>query len=161
MIDPFTAFAAAQAAVKGIKAVIALGKDVQSASGDILKFFDAKDAVVAASNNPRVAGKSDTSAAMELVLKAHALKTAEKELREFLVYSGQGQLWDQMLLERNRIVAERKSEALCLLKIKDKKAADLKAALEIVFYSVLVLGLCGAVITGTLTYIETTGVKHG
>ena len=45
MIDPFTAFAAAQAAVKGIKAAIALGKDIQSASGDILKFFDAKDTV--------------------------------------------------------------------------------------------------------------------
>lgn len=163
MIDPFTAFAAAQAAVKGIKAVIALGKDVQSASGDILKFFEAKDAITVASNDPKKAGiaKSDTSAAMELVLKAHALKEAEKELREFLVYSGQGQLWDQMLLERNRIVAERKSEALRLQKIKDKKAADLKAALEIVFYSLLVLGLCGAVITGTLTYIETTGVKHG
>jgi hypothetical protein len=23
------------------------------------------------------------------------------------------------------------------------------------------LGLCGAVITGTMTFVETTGVKHG
>jgi hypothetical protein len=77
---------------------------VQSASGEILRVFDARDSVVAASNNPKK-GKSDTSTAMELVLKAHALKEAERELRE--------------------------------------------------------LGLCGAVITGTMTFVETTGVKHG
>ena len=158
MIDPFTAFAAAQAAVKGIKAVIALGKDVQSASGDILKFFEAKDAVVKASTDPKKAGvkKSDTSAAMELVLNAHALQEAEKELQQYLIYSGNSQLWDQMLVERNRIQKERKAEELRLQKIREKKAREIKQALEIVFYCLVVLGIGGAVISGTMTYVEST-----
>ena len=158
MIDPFTAFAAAQAAVKGIKAVIALGKDVQSASGDILKFFEAKDAVVKASTDPKKAGvkKSDTSAAMELVLNAHALQEAEKELQQYLIYSGNSQLWDQMLVERNRIQKERKAEELRLQKIREKKAREIKQAMEIVFYCLVVLGIGGAVISGTMTYVEST-----
>ena len=159
MIDPFTAFAAAQAAVKGIKAVIALGKDVQSASGDILKFFDAKDAVIKASTDPTKAGvkKSDTSAAMELVLNAHALQEAEKELHQYLIYSGNSQLWDQMLLERNRIQKERKAEELRLKKIADIKAKEIKQALELAFYCIMVIGIVGAVASGTMSYVESTG----
>ena len=45
MIDPFTAFAAAQAMVKGIQAAIKLGKDVQGIAADLGKFFEAKDVV--------------------------------------------------------------------------------------------------------------------
>ena len=156
MIDPFTAFAIAQGAVKGIKAAIALGKDVQSCSADILKFFDAKDSVVKASNDPKQAGKSDTSRAMELVMQAHSLREAEKELHQFLIYSGHAQLWDQMLLERNRIVSERKSEELRLKKLKDAKAKELKQMLEILFYCVMVIGIGGAVATGTMTFVEST-----
>lgn len=159
MIDPFTAFAAAQAAVKGIKAVIALGKDVQSASGDILKFFEAKDAVVKASTDPKKAGvkKSDTSAAMELVLNAHALQEAEKELQQYLIYSGNAQLWDQMLLERNRIQKERRSEELRLKKIREKKAREIKQAMEIVVYCILISGIVTAVSLGTMTYVDAQG----
>jgi hypothetical protein len=159
MIDPFTAFAAAQVAVKGIKAVIALGKDVQSASGDILKFFEAKDAVTAASVDPKKAGvkKSDTSRAMELVMQAHSLREAEKELQQYLIYSGNAQLWDQMLLERNRLTSERKSEELRLKKIREKKAKELKQAMEIVVYCILISGVVTAVSLGTMTYVDAQG----
>jgi hypothetical protein len=143
MIDPFTAFAIAQSAVKGIKAAIALGKDVQSCSTDILKFFDAKDSVVKASNNPK-AGKSDTSRAMELVMQAHSLREAEKELHQFLIYSGHAQLWDQMLLERNRIVAERKAEELKRLNAKAKKMKELHDLVSLV---------AGALILALLIYL--------
>jgi hypothetical protein len=146
MLDPFTAFALAQAAVKGIKQVIALGKDVQSASSDILKFFDAKDAVVAASNNPKKAGikRSDTSRAMELVMQAHALRQAEKELHQYLIYSGNAQLWDQMLLERNRIIAERKAEEIKVLNAKAKKMKEIQDMISLI---------AGALILSLLIYL--------
>jgi hypothetical protein len=53
MIDPITAFATAQAAIKGVKAAIALGKDIQAVSGDLMKFFDAKDVVQKAASKPK------------------------------------------------------------------------------------------------------------
>ena len=130
MIDPFTAFAAAQAAVKGIKAAIALGKDIQSASGDILKFFDAKDTLTVASTNPKKAGvkKSDMARAAELVLQAHQIQKAEAELREYLIYTGNAQIWDQMMVERNRIQAERRAEESRAKKAHAKKLQEIKDA---------------------------------
>ena len=130
MIDPFTAFAAAQAAVKGIKAAIALGKDIQSVSGDILKFFDAKDALTVASTNPKKAGvkRSDMARAAELVMQAHQIKKAEADLREYLIYTGNAQLWDQIMIERNRIQAERRAEEAKSKKAHAKKLEEIKNA---------------------------------
>ena len=130
MIDPFTAFAAAQAAVKGIKAAIALGKDIQSASGDILKFFDAKDALTVASTNPKKAGvkRSDMARAAELVMQAHQIKKAEADLREYLIYTGNAQLWDQIMVERNRIQAERRADEAKTKKAQAKKLQEIKDA---------------------------------
>ena len=130
MIDPFTAFAAAQAAVKGIKAVIALGKDVQSASGDILKFFDAKDALTVASTNPKKAGvkRSDMARAAELVLQAHQIQKAEADLREYLIYTGNAQLWDQIMVERNRIQAERRADEAKAKKAQAQKLKQIQEA---------------------------------
>lgn len=139
MIDPFTAFAAAQAAVKGIKAAIALGKDIQSASGDILKFFDAKDTLTVASTNPKKAGvkKSDMARAAELVLQAHQIQKAEAELREYLIYTGNAQLWDQMMVERNRIQAERRAGEAKAKKAHAKKLQEIKDATALALGAVL------------------------
>ncbi len=130
MIDPFTAFAAAQAAVKGIKAVIALGKDIQGASTDILKFFDAKDALTVASTNPKKAGvkRSDMARAAELVMQAHQIQKAEADLREYLIYTGNAQLWDQIMVERNRIQAERRSDEARAKKAQAQKLKQIQEA---------------------------------
>ena len=47
MIDPLTAFAVAQGAIKGVQAAIKMGKDINAISGDLMKFFEAKDVVAA------------------------------------------------------------------------------------------------------------------
>ena len=99
----------------------------------------------------------DTSAAMELVLHAHALQEAEKELQQYLIYSGNSQLWDQMLLERNRIQKERKAEEIRLKKIADAKAKEIKQALELAFYCIMVISIVGAVASGTMSYVESLG----
>jgi len=139
VIDPFTAFAAAQAAVKGIKAAIALGKDIQSASGDILKFFDAKDTLTVASTNPKKAGvkRSDMARAAELVLQAHQIQKAEADLREYLIYTGNAQLWDQIMMERNRIQSERRSDEIKAKKAHAKKLKEIKDATALAMGAVL------------------------
>ena len=52
-MDPFTAFAAAQAAIKGIQAAIKMGKDIGAISGELMKFFEAKDVVAKAASQPK------------------------------------------------------------------------------------------------------------
>jgi len=126
MIDPITAFATAQAAVKGVKAAIALGKDIQAITGDMMKFFEAKDVVQKAASNPKSAfGKSDTAAAFEIVMQAKQLADAERELNNYMVMSGNADLWQQLMIERNNIIQRRKTQEILDAKHAKKKKEEI------------------------------------
>jgi hypothetical protein len=113
VIDPLTAFAVAQSAVKGIQAAIKLGKDIQGITGDVMKFFDAKEKVAKeAVKDPKKKYSSDTSQAMSTVMQLHELNRAEEELKWHFINQGHSQLWNQILLERNAIVQRRRTQEI-------------------------------------------------
>ncbi|CAB4145707.1 hypothetical protein UFOVP474_33 [uncultured Caudovirales phage] len=144
MIDPITAFAAAQAAVKGVKAAIALGKDIQAVSGDMMKFFEAKDVVQKAASKPKSSfAKSDTAQAFEIVMQAKMLNDAERELNNYMVMSGNADLWQQLLVERNRIIQQRKVEEILAENKAKKHKEDLDELLTWLMAGALVLLLLG------------------
>jgi len=124
MIDPITAFAVAQGAIKGIQAAIKMGKDVQGITNDVMKFFDAKDKVAKeAVKDPKKKYSSDTSQAMSTVMQLHELNKAEEELKWHFINQGHSQLWSQILLERNAIVQRRRTqEILDATAAKNRKA---------------------------------------
>lgn len=102
------AFAVAQGAVAAIKKAVALGKDISGLVGEFGKFFDAKDVIQKAANDKGKKGQSDTAKALELVMQAEQLRQAEDELKHLLLYGyGQPGLWEQLLMERNKIRQER------------------------------------------------------
>ena len=122
MLDPVTAFATAQAAIKGVQAAIKMGKDIHAIGGDMMKFFEAKDVVQKAASKPKSSfAKSDTAAAFEIVMQAKMLNDAEKELNNWMVMSGHADLWQQLLIERNNIIQSRKTQ-----EILDEKNAKAK-----------------------------------
>ena len=113
MIDPVTAFATAQAAIKGVQAAIKMGKDIHAIGGEMMRFFEAKDVVQAAASKPKSSfAKSDTAAAFEIVMQAKQLADAERELNNYFVMSGNADLWQQLLVERNNIIQTRKSQEI-------------------------------------------------
>ena len=113
MIDPLTAFAAAQAAIKGVQAAIKMGKDIHAISGEMMKFFEAKDVVQKEASKPKSSfAKSDTAQAFVIVMQAKILADAERELNNFMVMSGNADLWQQLMVERNRIIQQRKVEEI-------------------------------------------------
>jgi len=127
MIDPITAFATAQAAVKGVKAAIALGKDIQAISGDMMKFFEAKDIVQKAASKPKTGfAGSDTAQAFEIVMQAKQLADAERELNNYMVMSGNADLWQQLMIERNNIIQQRKKQEI----LDEKNAAAKKKEMD-------------------------------
>lgn len=137
MLDPITAFAAAQAAVAGIQKAIKLGKDINGLVGEFGKFFDAKDVVQKAANDNAKKGQSDTGKAMEIVMQANALREAEEALKHQLVYGGYPELWEMMLKERMKIKQAREK-------------AERQARLErrkLVAQRILAAQIIGAVIT--------------
>lgn len=111
-MDPFTAFAIAQGAIKGIKTAIALGKDVQSIMSDIGKFYHAADMVQHGANKARVSSikKSDADInkeSFDLAWKAKQLWEQEKELKSYMFITGNRDVWEQMMNERTRMAKER------------------------------------------------------
>ena len=153
MIDPFTAFAAAQAAVKGIQAAIKLGKDVQGIASDLSKFFEAKDIVQQAANNPKKF-KSDTAQALETVMQAKQLAEAETELKNALIWSGNADVWEGVLLERNNIIQRRKKAEMEAAMAKAKKRQQIMEAVSMVFWISVFLAAIGLSYFFTSLFLE-------
>ena len=144
MIDPFTAFAAAQAAVAGIQKAIKLGKDVNNLVGEFSRFFDARDAVQKAANDAGKSGKSDTGRAMEIVMQANQLRESEEQLKHMLVYGGYPELWEMMLRERMKIKQAREKQE------REAKIARKKVVAERLLMAQIIGGAICVVIIGTI-----------
>jgi len=134
-VDPLTAFAVAQGAIKGIQAAIKMGKDVQGITNDVMKFFDAKEKVAKeAVKDPKKKYSSDTSQAMSTVMQLHELNRAEEELKWHFINQGHSQLWSQILLERNAIVQRRRTQEILDAKAAKNRKAEIDEAIT--------MGLC-------------------
>ena len=115
MIDPITiglAFTAAQQSVGYIKKAIALGKDVNSLYGQFARFFENSDTIhsanITAQTSKNVLTDGQIRAmSIQIAMQSKALRDAEKDLKEMLIYSGNGDVWDQMMAERVRLYKER------------------------------------------------------
>jgi hypothetical protein len=151
MLDPITisaAFAIAKSTIAGVQEAIQMGKDLQECSGDLIKFFEMRDTVAKAATEDK-GGKprSDMGQALDTVMQAKALRDAEKKLKEQLIYSGQGDVWEAIQAEYNMIVATRKREereAEAAKKLKNEKMAEM---VETIFY-----GLAGCIVGGLICW---------
>ena len=156
MIDPLTigaAFAIAKSTIAGVKEAIQMGKDLQECSGDLIKFFEHRDTVAKAAVHEKKKPQSDMGQAVNVVMQAKALRDAEKQLREQLIYSGQGDVWEAIQAQYNMIVANRKREereAEAKAKQRRETLAETVNILLVGFVSILAAGFIG---WGTLEFI--------
>jgi VIT1/CCC1 family predicted Fe2+/Mn2+ transporter len=163
MIDPFTAFALAQGAVKGIKAAIQLGKDVNGLYKEFSTFFQSADEVHRASTKMRVEniGKTDaqiSDQALQIAMASKALRDHERELKDLLYWSGNAQVWDEMQAERLRMMKERNAAEKA---IADKRQKDKEAMAEMfmnVMYFIGGLLIIVPVIYGTFYIVTNKGL---
>jgi len=111
MIEIAGAISLANAAFKGIQRAVAAGREIEDVAGYFGKFFDAKDQIIGASqygqNQPMIkklfSGSSVEAQALEITAAKHKMANLEKELREFLIYSGQAGFYEDMMKERRAI----------------------------------------------------------
>lgn len=133
MIDPITlgiAFTAAQQSVGYIKKAIALGKDVNSLYGQFAKFFENSDTIhsanVTAQNSKNILTDGQIrSLSIQIAMQSKALRDAEKELKELLIWSGNKDVWDEMMAERVRMYKERAKLEADIKNAKIKAQADM------------------------------------
>jgi len=119
MIEIAAAISMATSAFNGIKRAVEAGREIEDVAGYFGKFFDAKESIAEASivnsQGSKVkklfSGTSVEAQALEITAARHKTMQLEKELREFLLYSGQTQFYDDMMIERRRIRQARLDEA--------------------------------------------------
>jgi hypothetical protein len=148
MIDPFTAFAMAQGAVKGIKAAVQLGKDVSGLYKEFSQFYHAADQVHVASTRMRIAAVNKTDAqissdALEIAMASKALRDNEKELKDILFWSGNADVWNEMMAERTRMAKERRAAEQAVL---DQQQRDREAMYNTIMNTLLAIGAVSVIV---------------
>jgi hypothetical protein len=155
MLDPVTigiAFTAAQQSVGYIKKAISLGKDINSLYGQFSKFFQNSDKIHE-TNAKLQSGKSILTdgeiraLSIQIAMQSKALRDAEKQLRELLIWSGNKDVWDEMMAERVRMYKER--DKLQREKIRAKAQADadlIDTALIFISFSAIIIPVFGITI---------------
>ena len=118
MIEIAAALSMAGSAFNMLKGAIEQGREVQDMYSTFAQFFDAKESLAEAdqhAKNPSMVGqlfggKSVEAQALQVTAARHKIKQLEKELYEYLLYTGQQQFYDDMMKER-RIIKQRRLEA--------------------------------------------------
>ena len=142
MIDPVSigvAFAGAQAAVKGIKEVLALGKDVSEISDKVLDFFNHQTVVELAARKAQFVerqaktntGKKQkktlnelTAEAFDIVYKERQLAKYQYELYELFIWSGNADIWHAMIKQRNILRKAQQDEEAEELRLQFQRERD-------------------------------------
>jgi hypothetical protein len=157
MIDPITigaAFALAKSTIAGVQEAIQMGKDLQECSGDLIKFFDLHATVEKGANHDKAkASNSEMAQALESVMQAKGLRDARKKLKEQLIYSGQGDVWESIEAEYNHIVATRKREEREAEAEAKKKRENLAETIDILLIGFVSVLACGFIGWGTFEFI--------
>jgi hypothetical protein len=155
MIEVAVVLATAQAAVAGIKQAIQIGKEAHECLGDFMKLFDAQDQLHKASleekakQKPAEQQQSAMSEALETVIAAKKVREMTQELKQFLIWSGQADVWDDIQREHNAIVQKRKAAELAAQRERERLAKRKK---EMALIAVVV-GTGGIILFHLVNYI--------
>lgn len=153
---------AAEGAVKRIKRAMAVGKEIGAITHDLGTFFSAQgeieaaakkqqdDARAAKARGERLPRKSALSEAFDIVVAARQLREFETELREWMIWTGNGDFYQELIDERARIIAEREQERID--DIKEQKRLQ-RAAEKKVEQRIQLLQDAGAVILGGIVIV--------
>ena len=149
MIEVMAAVSLANSAFNTLKTGIAKGKELRDMGQTLSRFWDANEQITQAGIENETSpfaskllkGKSIEAQALEITIAKSKAAQMEKELREFLIWSGQGQFYRDMLKERRNIKDQR-------LKAARAKAQAKKDSVD---FSMLV-GLC-AVVVSTIIWV--------
>ena len=127
MVEIAAAVSMATSAFGAIKKAMETGREVEDMIGYFGKFFDAKEQLSEANmkaSTTSFVGKLFNSSsveaqALEVTAARHKIMAIEKELREYLIYTGQMEFYEDMMKERRAIRLARAEAA--------KAAAERKA----------------------------------
>jgi hypothetical protein len=119
MMEIAAAISLATSTFNALKKGMEAGREIEDMMGYYGKWFEAKEALsenaINSKNQPLVkklfSGSSVEAQALQITQAKYKIKQMEKELYEYLLYSGQQQFYEDMMRERRAIREARLREA--------------------------------------------------
>lgn len=148
MIDPITAFAAANAAFKGVKVLVGAGREIQDVSQQLGKWYGAVADITRAESQrkkptwlDKVSHGSENieQEAMDIIVRKKTLLEKEKEIKFMLDFRFGVGTYDEMLGMRRQIRKEREETVYKAMEAK----RQIQNNLAIATLSFLILGTLG------------------
>ena len=147
----------ASTAFNALKKGMETGREIEDMVDYFGKWFEAKDALseqnINANNQPMLkkmfSGNSVEAQALEVTHAKHKIKQMEKELYEYLLYTGQQEFYNDMMSERRAIRQARIDEAV--------RRSERKRFWIDVSAVVLGLGTSAGIIIGVISVIASGG----
>jgi hypothetical protein len=148
MIDPFTALAAIQTAVKLVKTAAKTVQDVESLGPVLGKFFSAKADAVKVINESKKGKFSGSSMgkAIELELAIEQARAFEEEVKMLFFQSNKMDVWAKIVARAANIDKEAAHDARRIREAKQRRDKEIDEAVTlflIILTAVAVLGATG------------------
>ena len=148
MVEVATALSLASSAYAGIKKAMEMGREAQDVAEFFGRWFEAKEQIAEVqqyANNPSMmakmfSGKSVEAQALQVTSARYKIQAMEKELREYLIYTGQSDFYEDMMKER-RVIRQARLLAA-------KRKAEKRAFMLNVFAITVGMGIASFIIVG-------------
>jgi uncharacterized protein HemX len=145
MIDPITALAGIQSAIKTVKKAAQVAQDLGSLAPMIGKMFDAKSAATKAMVEAKRSGGSNMGTALQIEMALEQARAFEAELQMLFMQAGKVDVWNK-IKERAQLMdiedaheARKAKEAAQKKKEKEAEQMQIVAGAFIVILAVLAL----------------------
>jgi hypothetical protein len=147
MIDPFTALAAIQTAVKLVKTAAQTVKDVESLGPVLGKFFSAKSDAIKVVQQSKTSGfkGSAMGKAIELELAIESARAFEEEIKMLFFQSNKMDVWAKILARAASIDKEAAHEARRQREAAARHKKEMDEVITLVLMFVVLSLVCGGV----------------
>jgi hypothetical protein len=139
IVEAITLISTANAAIGAVKEMIGNGRDLMDCGKELGDYFSAKSEI------QKQANPSGKGSDLEAFFALEKLKQQEQELKEMMIYSGRGGMWDDWLLFQAEQKRKRDDQAKQILIAKTKRKKKIHDWIVGVLVSVAVLSGVGAI----------------
>ena len=146
MIDPITAFAAVQSAVKMIKQASKTVDDVSSLGPLIGKYFDAKSTATKAAREAKKSGGSNMGKAIEIEMALKSQRDFEDQLKNLFFASNNMDIWNNIqkrVIEMNAEDEEDARQERIRARKAKKEKEEMQELMLVIGASIVLLILVG------------------
>ena len=153
MIDPLTALAGIQSAIKVVKQAAQVANDLGSLAGVIGKMFDAKSTATKAMVHAKKSGGSNMGTAIQIEMALEQVRAFEEELKMLFMQTGKIDVWNK-IKERAQLMDVEDAHAARQAKEEAKKKKEEQEEQMAIVAGAFVLILFGLAVVFGISEIQ-------